>query len=230
MKIVDIKNRKDIPILYSFRRCPYAIRARSAIYFSEKIVEIREISLKQKPTEMISISKKATVPVLKGKNFVLEESLDIMFWALDKNDKYNLLSPFSNNKNYFYELVNKFDIKFKHHLDRYKYSSNYNDDKDFLGKYEHREKGKKFLILLNNLLCNGRYLFNNKLSLLDISIFPLVRQFKIADPEWFKLDKDIYNVNNWLDSLLSSIFFKKVMYKYDIWNKNDTKVLFHKKS
>ena len=130
MKIVDIKNRKDIPILYSFRRCPYAIRARSAIYFSEKIVEIREISLKQKPTEMISISKKATVPVLKGKNFVLEESLDIMFWALDKNDKYNLLSPFSNNKNYFYELVNKFDIKFKHHLDRYKYSSNYNDDKD----------------------------------------------------------------------------------------------------
>ena len=114
-----------IPILYSFRRCPFAIRARLAIYLSKVRVEIREVSLRNKPSEMISISNKATVPILKTKHRVLEESLDIILWALDKKDFYKLLNPYVEDKERTLRTIDIFDNKFKYHLDRYKYSYRY---------------------------------------------------------------------------------------------------------
>ena len=92
----------EIPILYSFRRCPFAIRARSAIYYSKVKVELREVLLKQKPEQMLKVSPKGTVPILELKNTVLEESIDIMLWALNISDKENILCPFRENKKFFF--------------------------------------------------------------------------------------------------------------------------------
>ena len=113
------------PILYSFRRCPFAMRARAALYFSKTQVEIREVLLKNKPIEMIEASKKGTVPILVLNNKILDESLDIIFWALNNNDKLNLLNPYKKDRNMALSIISQIDNVFKYHLDRYKYSSRY---------------------------------------------------------------------------------------------------------
>ena len=210
---------KILPILYSFRRCPFAIRARSAIYFSEVKVEIREVLLKNKPIEMTSISKKGTVPVLEFNKEVIDESFDIIIWALNISDKKNLLYPYKENKEFVKNLINKFDIDFKFHLDRYKYNNRYISEKKYLGKLNHRTKALKYLEYLNSLLLKNKsnYLYKERISILDISIFPFVRQFKIADPIWFNDKLELTEVKIWLDNLINSIFFKKVMYKYPLW-------------
>ena len=225
MNFSNKKTFNEYPILYSFRRCPYAIRARSAIYFSKTKVEIREILLKNKPIEMLTISPKGTVPVLQLKDRILEQSLDIMIWASKKNDKFNLLLPVIEDNENFLNLVNKFDIQFKYHLDRYKYSSRYITDENFLGKTFHRDQALEILLYIEKKLSDeGLYLHKNKLSILDLALFPLIRQFKIADPEWFDNNKKLTIVKKWLENLINSIFFKKVMYKYALWNKSDAKV------
>ena len=219
---------KKIPILYSFRRCPFAIRARSAIYFSSIKVELREVLLRDKPSEMIDISSKGTVPVLELEENILDESIDIMLWALNINDSEDILCSYREQKNFVLDTIKIFDLEFKYHLDRYKYSSRYLNEKDFLSREEHRNEGIKHLKTLQNVLekNNSKYLYRNKISFIDLALFPLVRQYKIADISFFNENIDIKLVNIWLENLINAVFFKNIMYKYEVWNSDANPVYF----
>ena len=218
----------DTAILYSFRRCPFAMRARAAIYFSKIKVELREVLLKDKPSEMLYISAKGTVPVLKLKENILDESIDIMLWALNIKDSEDLLCPYREQKYFVLDIINIFDQEFKYHLDRYKYSSRYLNEKNFISREEHRNEGIKHLKTLQNILekNNSKYLYKNKISFMDLALFPLVRQFKIADFSFFNENINIKLVNIWLENLINTIFFKNIMYKYEVWNSGDNPVYF----
>ena len=178
-----------LPILYSFRRCPYAMRARMAIILSSAECELREVLLKNKPQEMLSISPKGTVPVLAFDNKVLDESMDVINWAFaeDSSKFLKYTSVEAKLCNYFIEL---FDAKFKYHLDRYKYASRYERTSD-----DHQGECLKILMELNESIDADPWIFGATVSLLDISILPFIRQCKIANPHWF-LEQDFKKVIN----------------------------------
>ena len=216
------------PILYTFRRCPFAIRARAAFYFSSAKVEIREVMLKNKPVEMLKASKKGTVPVLVLNNKILDESMDIIIWTLKNNDGLNILNPYKNDKQNTMNIISKIDNDFKYHLDRYKYSSRYKEDTNFKGKYEHRRLAEIYLYEIENILRKTKYtyLYENKISILDICTFPLVRQFKVADEDWFNNNTKLIYLNKWLDKIISLDFFNAIMKKYKPWKKNNSPEFF----
>jgi len=206
------------PILYSFRRCPYAMRARMALILASKECELREILLKNKPDEMLKISSKGTVPVMQFADKVLDESLDIISWAME--------SPVSNV--YIYtgteellsaELIKLFDSKFKYHLDRYKYSSRYGADPK-----NHQDECKIILDDLEDKINPKPWIFGKEVSLLDISILPFIRQCKIANPDWF-FAQSFIKVIDLLNYFENSDLFTQAMQKYDLWdpNKNNGK-------
>jgi glutathione S-transferase len=199
--------------LYSFRRCPYAIRARLAIAYSGQVVQLREIILKEKPIEMIQLSSKGTVPVLHLSNGeILDESLDIMAWALSRNDPENWLS---DNISEMLTLIDKNDFEFKGWLDRYKYSDRFPDNTESF----YREECEDFLVQLEQRLTNTHYLFSNKISLADMAIFPFIRQFAAVDKIWF--DRAPYpQLQNWLGSLVNGPLFHSIMHKYPVWINN----------
>ena len=210
------------PTLYSFRRCPYAMRARLALRLCKIQCIIREISLKAKNSEFLRVSPKATVPVLvlpNGK--VLEESLDIIYWSLEQNDpsKLKINNQLANNTD---KLIDLFDTEFKFHLDRYKYSSRYN----IKNSQVHRDKGRDLLVLINNLLEGKNYIGGKNISLLDISILPFVRQYRIADIKWFDNNLGLDNVSNWLNIFLNSDLLASIMTKYKVWEIDDPLTLF----
>ena len=210
------------PTLYSFRRCPYAMRARLALRLCKIQCIIREISLKAKNSEFLRVSPKATVPVLVLPNGeVLEESLDIIYWSLEQNDPYKLKI---NNQlaNKTDKLIELFDTEFKFHLDRYKYSSRYN----IKNSQVHRDKGRDLLVLINNLLEGKNYIGGKNISLLDISILPFVRQYRIADIKWFDNNLGLDNVSNWLNIFLNSDLLASIMTKYKVWEIDDPLTLF----
>ena len=210
------------PTLYSFRRCPYAMRARLALRLCKIQCIIREISLKAKNSEFLRVSPKATVPVLVLPNGeVLEESLDIIYWSLEQNDPYKLKI---NNQlaNKTDKLIELFDTEFKFHLDRYKYSSRYN----IKNSQVHRDKGRDLLVLINNLLEGKNYIGGKNISLLDISILPFVRQYRIADIKWFDNNLGLDNVSNWLKIFLNSDLLASIMTKYKVWEIDDPLTLF----
>ena len=210
------------PTLYSFRRCPYAMRARLALRLCKIQCIIREISLKAKNSEFLRVSPKATVPVLVLPNGeVLEESLDIIYWSLEQNDPYKLKI---NNQlaNKTDKLIQLFDTEFKFHLDRYKYSSRYN----IKNLQVHRDKGRDLLVLINNLLEGKNYIGGKNISLLDISILPFVRQYRIADIKWFDNNLGLDNVSNWLNIFLNSDLLASIMTKYKVWEIDDPLTLF----
>jgi len=209
-----------MPILYSFKRCPYAMRARMALLLGDIKCEIREIRLKNKPDHMIEVSPKGTVPVLILKNKVIDESMDIINWVMEQKNifKDNLDEKDMHLTN---ELINLFDSKFKYHLDRYKYSSRYEDvDLDF-----HRNECLSILLKLESILDKDGWIFSQNINKLDIAILPFIRQFKIADPEWFENQIDILKVNTLLNKFLHSDLFKNIMYKYEVWT-TDSKAVF----
>ena len=152
---------------------------------------------------------------------MIDESLEIIIWALNISDRKNLLEPYTKHKYKVTELINKFDNKFKFHLDRYKYSSRYNQCEGFLGKYTHRDKAANYLIEIESLLKQSKnlYLFNNRLSLLDLCLFPLIRQFRIADEKWFDSNADLNFIRIWLSNIVELDFFKEIMKKYKPWDK-----------
>ncbi|MCK5745627.1 MAG: glutathione S-transferase [Oricola sp.] len=207
----------EIPILYSFRRCPYAMRARMAIAASGTQVRLREILLRDKPDEMLAISPKGTVPVVVDGETMIDESLDVMMWALEKNDPEAWLSRKD------YALVAENDGPFKHHLDRYKYSARYED----ADAEEHRAGGFEFLDKLEARLADSAYLHGTEHGFTDIAIFPFVRQFRIADKDWFDA-APIPNVQRWLKTLTESSLFKSVMEKYPLWKETGKEAIFHK--
>lgn len=197
----------ETPILYSFRRCPYAMRARMAIASSGAKVRLREILLRDKPEEMLAASPKGTVPVLVNGDEVIDESIDVMRWALERNDPEGWLAQEDTGG-----LIEGNDGPFKHHLDRYKYSTRY----EGADAEEHREAGFKFLQKLEARLADSEYLYGDRRSFADIAIFPFVRQFRIADPDWFDA-APVPNVQRWLNTLMESELFQSVMKKYPLW-------------
>ena len=205
----------EYPILYSFIRCPYAMRARMALKLTNTKCEIREVRLNNKPKQMIDKSPKGTVPVLVLQKKVIDESNDIIEWALSSNNIFDGNMDhdqidLTNN------LIELFDSKFKYNLDRYKYATRYeNIDKD-----KHKMECLDILINLENVISNKEWILGSKINKLDISILPFIRQFRIADIEWFDKQNKIKGIQKILFNFLDSNLFKEVMYKYDVWEEN----------
>ena len=206
------------PVLYSFRRCPYAMRARLAIASSGLTIELREVVLRNKPQQLLDISPKGTVPVLLlPDKKVIDESLDIMRWALSLRDPFDwLANALSEDIN---ELIQWNDNEFKHYLDRYKYADRYPEKNE---KY-YREKAELFLIELEKRLCKHHFLCSEKCSLADIAIFPFIRQFANVDSNWFTCS-DYKKVGQWLNKQINSSLFIFIMDKYPAWHPNSEKL------
>ncbi len=212
-------------ILYSFRRCPYAIRARWALLICEIKVEIREIDLKNKPLDFLNNSKTKTVPILIKKNSqVIEESLEIILWALSESKKENIKLIYfpENKKKEIFELINENDNEFKYHLDRFKYATRYkNSDEEF-----HFTNAIKFIKRWNELLAEKKYFFGDSPTIADWSIWPFVRQFRIACESQKRTNYFESSIKNWLDSFEKNREFKSLMYKYELWEPNSIKNYF----
>ncbi|MGP6423735.1 glutathione S-transferase [Pseudomonas pharyngis] len=191
--------------LYSFRRCPYAMRARMALRYSGVPVEIVEVSLKAKPAQMLAISLKGTVPVLDADGQVIDESLEIMHWALAQNDPDNWLLGGDSR---IAELIEANDQVFKIHLNRYKYAERYPEQP--LEVY--RAEGALFLQRLDELLEGCDYLLTAHPSLADIALLPFVRQFAHVDRDWFAQTPYV-RLQAWLQRFLESELFTGIMKK-----------------
>jgi len=197
------------------------MRARLALKSAEIDVELREIILRDKPAHMLELSPKGTVPVLElADGTVIDQSLDIMLWALGQNDPQNLGAPSGVDQSEIIALIEQSDGPFKDHLDRTKYSTHYEDEDPI----ENREKASVFLRELDKRLKNHPYLFGEKLSLADIAIAPFVRQFANIDRDWFG-NEPWPDLNAWLNAFLESDLFESVMTKYAPWAEGDTKIL-----
>ena len=206
-------------ILYSFRRCPYAIRARLAIAYNRQQVALREVALKSKPEVMTAISAKGAIPVLQlSDGSVLDESLDIMVWALEKSDPDGWLHT---DLPEMLNLIDENDSEFKTWLDKYKYAENF--PQQTVGYY--REQAEEFLFKLENRLLASPYLFGEKISLADIAIFPFIRQFAAVDQTYF--EKSPYpRLQRWLAYFNNSALFHSVMEKYPIWLESGEEIIF----
>lgn len=188
---------QSLPLLYSFRRCPYAIRARMAIILAQQAVDLIEVDLKNKPAELLQLSPKGTVPVLKvDDTTLLEESLDIMMWA------FNLSNPFESEFNPQHALIKQNDDEFKKHLDHYKYAERYPESQQY-----YQAKASEFIIELNSLLKQQPFLQGKQLSGVDVAIFPFVRQFSYVDRSWFEL-QPWTELQQWLAYCLNHKVFK----------------------
>jgi len=212
------------PILYSFRRCPYAMRARLAILISGLQVELREIELKNKPLEMLTVSPKGTVPVLiPQQNNVIDESIDIMLWALKQTDPEHWL-PTENHQAQTNAYIKENDCEFKHYLDRYKYADRHPEHPEVY----YRQQGEKTLAKLEQALSQHPYLLGEKKSLADMALLPFIRQFASVDKAWF--DQAPYpNLRAWLHTFLESDLFKNSMIKRKPWQADDPVYLFPEK-
>ncbi|MDP7537161.1 MAG: glutathione S-transferase [Methylococcales bacterium] len=211
------------PVLYSFRRCPYAIRARLAIHYSGFNVVLREVVLGHKPPSLLNCSPKGTVPVLILPNGqVLDESYDIMLFALQYHDPDHWLEPLDPIKRSEAEaLIAHNDGEFKFWLDRYKYSDRY---PDYPVEF-YRTQGALFLARLENKLSGHAYLLGDRAGLADMAVFPFIRQFAQVDRVWF--DQSSYSlVGAWLDRLLESPLFLAVMTRYVPWDEGADEVSF----
>ena len=213
----------NMPVMYSFRRCPYAMRARLALAVSGLLCEVREIALRNKPPELLAASAKGTVPVLVLPNgSVIDESLTIMRWALSQHDPLGWLAPGDAQLG----LVAANDGLFKHHLDRYKYPYRFADtDRRASGTaYEsftlqHRNAGALWLTDLEAMLAtspDGNWLFQSGPSLADMAILPFVRQFAHTDATWFSA-QPWSAVQGWLARFEASSLFAGVMEKHPLW-------------
>ncbi|HEY9277438.1 MAG TPA: glutathione S-transferase [Methylotenera sp.] len=196
-----------LPILYSYRRCPYAMRARMALSYSGIPVEVREISLKDKPANMLQVSPKGTVPVLVLTNGqVIDQSLEIMQWALQQHDADGWLSV---DPQHAALLIAENDDSFKQNLDRYKYAIRFPEH----AAADYRQQGELFLAKLELHLQQNSFLLSNNISLADIAVFPFIRQFAAVDTNWFE-SSDYIKLKSWLQRMVESELFQGVMVKY----------------
>ncbi|WP_445571705.1 glutathione S-transferase [Pseudomonas sp. E102] len=195
--------------LYSFRRCPYAMRARMALRYSGIALDIVEVSLKAKPPEMLALSSKGTVPVLHADGRVIDESLEIMHWALGLHDPqdWTLLND-PDGCALTATLIEENDQVFKLHLNRYKYPERHPDH----SALHYRSEGEAFLRKLDGLLENRQFLAADHLSLADVALMPFVRQFAHVDREWFA-QSPYPRLRKWLQGLLDSELFVTIMAK-----------------
>lgn len=203
-----------LPTLYSFRRCPYAMRARLALLASETAFVLREVVLREKPAEMLEASPKGTVPVLVTTDGeVIDQSLDIMIWALERNDSENWLDGHDE------ALITRNDGAFKHHLDRYKYPERHGSIAE-----DHRAAGLEILSDLDARLAIHANLCGEARSITDMAIMPFVRQFAATDPAWFAAQA-LPHLRRWLDAHLASPLFERAMARFAPWKPGDDPVI-----
>ena len=215
---------KDLyPVLYSFRRCPYAMRARMAVSCSGIQVELREVMLRAMPSSLLACSPKGTVPVLvlpDGR--VIDESLDIMRWALAINDPENWWPSGERGlREDIASLIGENDHSFKQHLDRYKYADRYPQYPASV----YRDRGEAFLQKLEQRLGQSTWLPGDRMSVADVAIFPFIRQFAFVDKAWFD-SRSWPRLQAWLAGLLDSALFTGVMKKYPPWKNGDARTVF----
>jgi len=224
--MTDVETRSDgLPILYSFRRCPYAMRTRMALSKSQTVCALREVLLRDKPAEMMVASSKGTVPVIVlSDGTIIDESLDVMLWSLGKSDPDGWLQPQRGTLDDMMALISEADGPFKTHLDRYKYGTRYPGEQAL----DHRAAGLVFLQQLDTILAASSYLFGDRPALADIAIFPFVRQFANTDRDWFDA-LSLPALQAWLAGWLGSDLFKGIMQKWPVWQTGDTEPLFPQK-
>jgi len=205
-----------LPVLYSLRNCPYAIRARLAIYKSKQEIELRDVVLTNKPEEMITASPKGTVPILvleqEGEPLkVIDESLDIMLWALKKADPDDLLHNKQENTDTskladMLSLIAIFDNEFKTQLEKYRCAKRYHED----NLLEHRQACERHLHIIEERLNQHSFIISDKESLADIALLPFIRQFAKVERQWY-LQSPYPKLRQWLNNYLQSPMFSKVM-------------------
>jgi len=188
------------------------MRARMALMYSQISFEHREILLQDKPVSMLQYSAKATVPVLIVANQVIDESMDVMHWALDRNDPENWLLDGNANQQEMRKLIHINDTEFKPLLDKYKYSDRYE-----LCEEQYRNKAQWFLSILEQKLLKHNQLISNCISLADVAIFPFIRQFAFVNKQWFDNNK-YSSLQNWLERHLKSTLFQSIMHKHTPWS------------
>ncbi len=221
--------QSDLPVLYSFRRCPYAMRARLAIAGSGIAVELREIVLRDKPVAMLDASPKGTVPVLVlPDGQVIDESLDIIYWALGQSDPDNWLltdtpgTPGTPDKSaQARQLIKIIDLRFKPNLDRYKYFDRFPE----YPQIHYRAACEEVLAVFESLLEEQRYLTGDQCSVADIATFPFIRQFAHVDREWF-FGADYPCLQAWVTGFIESPLFTSIMKKYTPWQEGDPPTVF----
>ncbi|MGZ8151999.1 MAG: glutathione S-transferase [Methylovulum sp.] len=220
MTKLTLAAKQPPPIFYSFRRCPYAMRARMAIASAGIIVELREIELCHKPEQMLTVSPKGTVPVLLLQNGeVIDESLDIMYWALRQNDPEHWLE--SRRRQNTESLILRNDGEFKICLDRYKYADRYPE----YPRIYYRQQAELFLTKLERRLTQSRFLCGDHFAFADATIAPFIRQFAAVDSDWFE-NSPYLALNQWLKAFLASGLFTAVMMKYQPWMPGDPLLFF----
>jgi len=224
-----INNDGGYPILYSLQHCPYAMRARMGILMAKQAVLLRAVVTKNKPAEMLAISPKGTVPVLfieplgsEGLGQVIDESLDIMLWALGENDPQDLLyCNFPNGLAAMLQLVKENDDVFKPTLEKYKRARRFSE----VAEKFYRRECEVFIKSLEQRLTGQGYLLGDRASLADYALLPFVRQFSRVDKKWF-IQAAYPLLQKWLAGFLQSPFFTRVMAKYPLWLDNHEECLF----
>ena len=217
-----MRETKRHPVFWSFRRCPYAMRARLAVFSAGIQVELREILLRDKPEAFLKASPKGTVPVVElVDGTVLEESRDVMQWALAQNDPDGWLDVQHRDPDGTAAFLDALDGPFKTHLDRYKYASRFDPE----AALKHREEGAAMLAKFDSKLATQPSLSGTKNGLLDFATLPFVRQFRIADPVWFDT-QPWPHLHHWLRDFLASRQFASVMKKYAVWQAGGRGVIF----
>lgn len=211
-----------LPILYSYRRCPYAMRARMALQLAGIPVEIREVSLREKPVHLLQISPKGTVPVLFLQDgTVLDESLDIIFWACEnareENDALEAFFYKASRTSAEMLLIETNDNCFKKALDAYKYPERHPTQTQM----QHRAEGELFLQKFEHLLNQHVYLLGEKAGITDIAIFPFVRQFAAVDGIWWKT-QPYPKLYAWLNRWTESALFTSIMTKNPTYQSEDS--------
>lgn len=219
MRII-IGSMQTLPILYSFRRCPYAIRARMTLMYAGVQVELREVLLKDKPKAMLDVSDKGTVPVLVlPTDEVIDESVDVMRWALAQKDPRNWALP--DRQENCDAWVSANDNDFKHWLDHYKYADRFPDhSQDY-----YRARAEQFLQKLETALRHSPWISGAELGFADIAVFPFIRQFSGVDSNWFAR-APYPSTRQWLETLLSCEWFMGCMQKHRPWAPGDAPIMF----
>ena len=199
----------DLPILYSFRRCPYAMRARMALAAAGTELMLREVLLKDKPPELVAASPKATVPVLVlPDGQVIEESLDVMQWALKHSDPLGWLEGAALDSDWISEC----DEGFKHWLDRYKYADRHPEHT----AEDYRKNAESFIQKLEDQLSVSDWVAGEAANAVDVALFPFIRQFAGVESSWWQ-QAPYPKVRQWLQNWLNSALFSAIMAKYPRW-------------
>ncbi|MGS0676366.1 glutathione S-transferase [Shewanella sp. 0m-4] len=213
----------QLPVLYSLRNCPYAMRARLAIYASRQQVELRDLVLSNKPLELLQASPKGTVPVLvQADGKVIEQSLEVMLWALtlsDPDDHLDNADPQALDE--MLALITVFDTEFKVCLEKYRCSKRYHE----ASLIEDREACETYLKGLEQRLTQHKYLISDSPSLVDLALLPFIRQFARVERQWYR-QSPYPNLRDWLNSYLQSRMFSKVMTQHPLWLETGEGIVF----